>query len=113
MCMHAQKRTTLPSSQERQSDKMPVEPVSSLFEQNKQELLVNFERTSENKSIAEQQEQPVELQPSKGLIKCEFCGKEGKVVFFATKHDLDLHVKAKHSVKFAVSPVLGGQVVEC
>lgn|GEM_PF-3703327 len=76
---------------------MLVEPVLSLFEQNKPELLVNFERTSENELIAEQQEQPVELQPSNGLIKCEFCGKQGIVMFFATKHDLGLHIKAFHT----------------
>jgi len=47
----------------------------------------------------------------KGLLECPQCREEGKPIFFATEHDLDLHVKAKHHVKLQISPVLGGQVV--
>jgi hypothetical protein len=32
----------------------------------------------------------------KGLIQCEHCAMQGKPLFFASKHDLDLHVKAFH-----------------
>jgi len=32
----------------------------------------------------------------KGLIQCEHCARQGKPLFFASKHDLDLHVKAFH-----------------
>jgi predicted transcriptional regulator len=31
-----------------------------------------------------------------GLIPCELCAKQGKPMFFASKHDLDLHIKAFH-----------------
>jgi hypothetical protein len=32
----------------------------------------------------------------KGLIKCEYCARQGVQLFFATKHDLEVHVKAFH-----------------
>jgi hypothetical protein len=41
----------------------------------------------------------------KGLLECPYCKEEGQAMFFATEHDLDLHVKRKHPVKFLVSPV--------
>jgi len=32
----------------------------------------------------------------KGLIRCEHCARQGVQLFFATKHDLEVHVKAFH-----------------
>jgi DNA-binding PadR family transcriptional regulator len=32
----------------------------------------------------------------KGLIQCEYCARQGVQLFFATKHDLEVHVKAFH-----------------
>jgi len=44
----------------------------------------------ENREIVDNSDLP------KGLIQCEHCAKQGKPLFFASKHDLDLHVKAFH-----------------
>ncbi len=33
-----------------------------------------------------------------GLLRCALCAEKGKDMFFATKHDLGLHVKAKHKL---------------
>jgi len=41
----------------------------------------------------------------KGLLECPHCKEEGKNMFFATEHDLELHVKAKHHVKPTFSPI--------
>jgi energy-coupling factor transporter ATP-binding protein EcfA2 len=32
----------------------------------------------------------------RGLLQCEHCAQQGRSTFFASKHDLDLHVKAVH-----------------
>jgi hypothetical protein len=32
----------------------------------------------------------------RGLLQCELCAQQGRSTFFASKHDLDLHVKAVH-----------------
>jgi energy-coupling factor transporter ATP-binding protein EcfA2 len=40
-----------------------------------------------------------------GLLECPYCKEEGQAMFFATEHDLDLHVKRKHPVKFLVPQV--------
>jgi predicted transcriptional regulator len=40
--------------------------------------------------------QPKLVEAPKGLLKCEFCAEQGKPMFFATKHDLELHIKAFH-----------------
>jgi len=42
-------------------------------------------------------EQPKLVEAPKGLLRCEFCAGQGKPMFFATKHDLELHIKAFHS----------------
>jgi hypothetical protein len=42
-------------------------------------------------------EQPKLVEAPKGLLRCEFCAVQGKPMFFAAKHDLELHIKAFHS----------------
>ena len=81
-----------PSSKERQGDKMPTEPVPSFSKLDGQVLLFNSERISKNK--------PGEPKPLKGLeslLECKLCALQGNSMFFATKHDLDVHVKSWHS----------------
>jgi hypothetical protein len=76
------------SSKERQGDKVPTEPVSSLSEQNSLELLFNSERISKK--------EPEEFKLLNGLLVCELCAKQGKPLFFASQHDLNVHVKSWH-----------------
>jgi len=46
-------------------------------------------KTSENRQFSES---PI----PRGFLKCEFCAKNGRTMLFASKQDLDLHVKARH-----------------
>jgi len=46
-------------------------------------------KASENRQFSES---PI-LQ---GLLKCDFCAEQGRTMLFASKQDLDLHVKARH-----------------
>ncbi|MGB9854834.1 MAG: hypothetical protein ACPLRY_08560 [Candidatus Bathyarchaeales archaeon] len=71
------------ASKERQGEKVPVEPTSSLSTQNSQQLLVNSERIRENKPV--------------GLLECPLCRSVGKPMFFATQQDLQGHIKAVHT----------------
>jgi len=73
---------------ERQGEKVPTEPVPSLSEQNNPELLFNSERISKNKSE--------EFKPLNGLLVCELCAKQGEAMFFASQHDLNVHIKSWH-----------------
>jgi len=76
------------SSKERQGDKVPTEPVSSLSEQNSLELLFNSERISKK--------EPEEFKLLNGLLVCELCAKQGKPLFFASQHDLNVHIESWH-----------------
>jgi len=40
----------------------------------------------------------------RGLLQCEYCAQQGKPMFFATQHDLESHVKAKHHVGMVGKP---------
>ena len=65
-------------------------------EQKSEPILENKPETihiGENRGIVDNSKTEV----PKGLIQCEFCAKQGKPMFFATKHDLDLHIRAFHS----------------
>jgi len=85
--MHKNEQTPL-SSEERQGEKVPTEPVPSLSEQNNAELLFNSERISKSK--------PEEFKPLNGLLVCELCAKQGEAMFFASQHDLNVHIKGWH-----------------
>jgi len=75
------------------------------------EKVRSVERSKEKASDSENKPLNLISQPMrksfafKGLLECPYCKEEGQAMFFATEHDLDLHVKRKHPVKFLVPQV--------
>ena len=58
---------------------------------NSEKRLENVGKTDFRQSSANS-----EAETPRGLIQCEFCAEQGKPMFFATRHDLDLHIRAFH-----------------
>jgi predicted transcriptional regulator len=63
----------------------PLNLISQLM---RKDLLFNSERISKNK--------PEEFKPLNGLLVCELCAKQGEAMFFASQHDLNVHIKSWH-----------------
>jgi hypothetical protein len=76
-----------PSNKERQGDKMPTEPIVSLFEQNKPDLLFNSKRISKNKPQLEITQQKY----SENWITCPYCQD-----IFVNEIGLQKHIKGLH-----------------
>jgi len=62
------------------------EPKTESVPEKKPEII----HIGENRGIVDNSNTP------KGLIRCEFCARQGKPVFFATKADLESHMRAFH-----------------
>ncbi len=70
--------------------------ILSLSMQNAQELLADSERTIGDGRISKRENTISPFKTDKTLLECPHCKNIGKSLFFATEHDLKMHIEKLH-----------------